>query len=149
MVLVSLATIEDPSVGAASPIVSFLVAGVAIEAESNDEEEISDEEMVHSYKVMYEKLLEALNENQDLHQQVSRLCNEKKELVKQNNEVRNKVCDQEENLHELEQMKKTVRMLTLGTTAIEQIFEMGKTTKDHGGLGFKGESSGTNSLTPT
>ena len=66
MVLVSLATTEDPSVGAASPTVSFLVVGAAIEVESNDEEEISDEEMVHSYKVMYEKLLEALNENQDL-----------------------------------------------------------------------------------
>ena len=31
--------------------------------ESSDDEEISDEEMVHSYKVMYKRLVEALNEN--------------------------------------------------------------------------------------
>ena len=85
MVLISLASIEDPSVDAASHAASSsqsLVVGAAIEAESNDDEEISYDEMVHSYKVMYEKLMEALNENKDLHKQVSQLCSEKEELVK-------------------------------------------------------------------
>ena len=39
--------------------------------------------MVHSYRVLYEKLAEALNENQDLQRQVSLLSNEKEDLVKQ------------------------------------------------------------------
>ena len=84
------------------------------------------EEMVHSYKVMYEKMVEALNENQDLRKQVSQLCNEKKELVKHNSMLKDKVCHQEETLHELEQMKKTMRMLNTGTTALDQILEMGR-----------------------
>ena len=39
-------------------------------------------------------------------------------------------------------------MLNSSTMALDQILEMGKKTKDHGGLGFKGENLGTNSLTP-
>ena len=62
MVIVSLATIEDPPVDAALNAASSPRA----DAESSDDEEISDEEMVHSYRVMCEKLVEALNENQDL-----------------------------------------------------------------------------------
>ena len=45
--------------------------------------------------------MEGLNENQDLRRQVSLLSNEKEELVKQNNMLRDKVCQQEESLHEL------------------------------------------------
>ena len=56
MILVSLDTIEDSSAGAASNVASSL----GIDAESNDGEEISDEEMVHSYRVMYEKLVRLL-----------------------------------------------------------------------------------------
>ena len=55
-----------------------------------------------------------------------------------------KVCQQEESLHELEQMKKSMRMLNSGTTTLERILEMGKSSKDYGGLGFKGEKLGNN-----
>ena len=44
-------------------------------------------------------------------------------------------------------MKKYVSMLNLGTTTLERILEMGKRSKDHGGLGFKGENRGNNVLT--
>ena len=59
MVLVNLATTEDPPADATTNVISSLGAV----AETNDDEEISDEEMVHSYRVMYEKLVKALNEN--------------------------------------------------------------------------------------
>ena len=72
MVLVGLAIAEDPHAGAASNATSSPWAAT----ESSDDEEISDKEMVHSYKVMFEKLVEALNENQDLQRQVSLLRNE-------------------------------------------------------------------------
>ena len=79
MVLISLATAKDLSGDAVShalPPFKSLMAGVAIDVEttnveSSDDEEISYEEMVHSYKVMYERLVEALNENKALHKQVS------------------------------------------------------------------------------
>ena len=75
---------------------------------------------------MYDKLVETLNKNQDLQRQVSLLSNEKEELVKQNNMLWDKVCQQEESLHKLEQMKKSMRMLNSGTTTLERILEMGK-----------------------
>ena len=59
MVLVSLATTEDPLTCATSNVASSLEA----DTESSDDVEISDEKMVHSYRVMYEKLVETLNEN--------------------------------------------------------------------------------------
>ena len=118
----NLATVEDPLVGTTSLVVSSLMADV----ESSDDEEIFYEEMVHSYKVMYEKLAEALTKNQDLRKQVSQLCNEKEELIKHNNMLWDKVCHQEETLHELEQMKKTMCMLNFGTMTLDQILEMGK-----------------------
>ena len=93
--------------------------------------------------------METLNENQDLCKQVSQLCNDKEELVKQNNMLQDKVCHQEQTLHKLEQIKKTMRMLNSSTTSLDQILEMVKRTKYHGGLGFKGENLGTNSLTST
>ena len=80
MVLINLATTEDPLAGTTSNVASSLV----VDAESNDDVEILDEKVVHSYKVMYVKLMEALNENQDLQRQVSLLSNEKEYLAKQN-----------------------------------------------------------------
>ena len=58
-----------------------------------------------------------------------------------------KVCQQEESLRELEQMKKSMRMLNSCTMTLEWILEMGKRSKDHGGLGYKGENLGNNVLT--
>ena len=88
MVLVNLTTSGDPPVGA----VANATSSVGVVAKSCDDEEISDEEMVHSYMVMYEKLVKALNENQDLRKQFSLLSNEKEDLVKQNSTLRNKIC---------------------------------------------------------
>ena len=122
MVLDRLATSEDPLVGVASNAASSPRANT----ESSDDEEISDEEMVRSYRVIYKKMVEALNENQDLQRQVSLLSNEKEELVKQNNIIQDKVCQQEESLCELEPMKKFVRMLNSSTTTLKCILEMGK-----------------------
>ena len=58
------------------------------DATSNDDEEIFDEEMVHSYKIMYEKLVESVNENRGLLKQISQLSEEKNELIKQVNSLK-------------------------------------------------------------
>ena len=113
--------------------------------ESGDDEEISDEEMTHFYKIMYEKLVETVNENRGQLKHISQLCREKNWLIKQVNVLKN---EKEESLNELEHIKKTIRMMNYGTTTLDQILFMGKITKDHEGLGFKGESSETKSHTP-
>ena len=88
MVLVNLTTSGDPPAGA----IENATSSIGVVAKSSDDEEISDEEMVHSYMVMYEKLVKALNENQDLRKQFSLLSNKKEDLVKQNSTLRNKIC---------------------------------------------------------
>ena len=74
MVLISLATVEDISANvvsyASSPYQS-LMAGVATDAETIGPETNDDEEVVHSYKVMYERPMKALSENKVLHKQIS------------------------------------------------------------------------------
>ena len=75
MVLVSLAITKDHP--------TYVVSSLGAVVESSDGEEISDREMVHSYEVMCDKLVKALNENQELRKQVSLLSNEKEDLDKQ------------------------------------------------------------------
>ena len=75
-------------------------------------------------------------------------CQTKQYASRQGMPIRkDKDCQEEESLHELEQTKKSVHMLNSGTTTLERILEIGKRTKDHGGLEFNRENSGTNSLT--
>ena len=59
------------------------------DVESDDDEKIFNEKMAHSYKIMYEKLVETVNENRGLLKQISQLCREKNELVKQVNVLKN------------------------------------------------------------
>ena len=112
-----------------SPI--SLTTVVAIDAEiigakSSDDEEISIEEMVHSYKVMYEKLVDALNENKVLHKQISLLCSEENEFVKQNNMLHDKLYKQGESLNELKQIKKNIHMMNFGTMTLKTDIGDGK-----------------------
>ena len=113
-----------------------------IDAISGDDEEIFNEEMVHSYKIMYEKLVETINENKRVLKQISQLSKEKNELIKQVNNLKSRMEDTQ---NELEQVKKTPRMLNSNTTALDQILMMGR-TKGHEGLGFKEERSETKPL---
>ena len=69
--------------------------------ESDDEEDISDEEMTNSYKIMYEKLVEIVDKNRGLLKQISQLCREKNELIKQVNVLKNELLKQGESFNEL------------------------------------------------
>ena len=53
----------------------------------------------------------------------------------------------QENLSgELEHMKKQVRMLNSGSSKLDQILTVGKAASDRVGLGYTGESSGSNTV---
>ena len=67
------------------------------DATSDDDEEIFDEAMTHSYKIMYEKLVETINKNMGLLKQISQLCKKKNKLVKLINVLKN---EKEESLNE-------------------------------------------------
>ena len=119
---------------------------ITTDVESGDDEEISNKEMAHSYKIMYEKLVETMNENKRLLKQISQLCRKKNEFVKQVNVFKN---EKEGYLNELEQIKVTMWMMIYGTTTLDQILLMGRTTKDHKGLDFMKERSKTKPHTLT
>ena len=59
-----------------------VITNAITDVENDDDKEIFDEEMTHSYKIMYEKLVETINENKGLLKQISQLYKEKNELVK-------------------------------------------------------------------
>ena len=84
------------------------INGKTIDVESGDDEEISNEEMILSYKVMYEKLVDIVNENRGLLKKTSQLCREKNEIVKHVNVLKDELLKHGESLNELEQIKKTM-----------------------------------------
>ena len=69
------------------------------DVESGDDEEIFDEEMAYSYKIMYEKLAETVIENRGMLLKISQLCREKNELVKQVNMLKNENEEWSETKH--------------------------------------------------
>ena len=86
--------------------------------ESGDDEEISDEEMILSYKVMYEKLVDAINENRGLLKKIFQLCREKNEIAKHVNMLKDELLKHGESLNELEQIKKTMQLINSSTTTL-------------------------------
>ena len=60
-----------------------------IDVESSDGEEISND----SYKIIYEKLVETVNENGGFLRQISQLSKEKNELIKQVNSLKSGIED--------------------------------------------------------
>ena len=92
---------------------------MTIKKESDDEEEISNEEMVDSYKVMYEKLVDAVTENRGLLEQISLLNKEKGELKNQVDKLKDELIKQKESLNELEQIKKTLGMMNFGSGVLD------------------------------
>ena len=63
----------DPSTYESPTSIAILGASdaVTIDLESSGDNEISDEEMINSYKIMYEKLAETINENRGFLKQIS------------------------------------------------------------------------------
>ena len=89
---------------------NVVITYATTDVESGDDEEIFDEEMTHSYKITYEKLVETIKENRGLLEHISQLCREKNDLFKQDNVLK---IENEESLNELEHIKKTMRMMNL------------------------------------
>ena len=84
--------------------------------------------------------METINKNIGPLKQLSQLSRENNEWIKQ---VNNLKSGMEDTHTELEQVKKTMRMLNSGTIALDD----GKNKKGHEGLRFKGETSQTKSHT--
>ena len=120
----------------------------ATKEEIDDEEENYDEEMARSYKVMYEKFVGVVTENSGLPKQILLLNREKGELIKKFNELKDKLLKHGESLNKLEQIKKTLRMINPGSTILDKILLMGRTTRGHEGLGFMKQNSGTKMVIP-
>ena len=72
-----------------------------IKEESDDEEEISDGEIGHSYKVMYEKLVGTITENRGFLEQLSLLIREKCDMINHVNKLKDELLKQKEFVNEL------------------------------------------------
>ena len=87
--LVDPSTYESPSLLTTLAPLDVATLDATIDVESDNDEEIFDEEMTHSYKIMYQKMMETVHENRGLLKKISQLCREKNELVKQVHVLKN------------------------------------------------------------
>ena len=90
-------TYESPALMTELGPSDVVTTDATTDVESDNDKDVSDEEMAHSYKIMYEKLVETVNENKGLLKHISQLCREKNDLIKQVNVLKN---EKEESLNE-------------------------------------------------
>ena len=120
------------------------------EEPDSDSEETMNENILMSYHEMSQMWLHVVDANKRLTTQVGQLkeLNEehlKKIAVLENDLTESKKTEVVLNA-ELERLKKTVKMLNSGTTKLDHILTIGKSSGDYAGLGYGGQSSGTKNM---
>ncbi|KAH9779116.1 hypothetical protein KPL71_007601 [Citrus sinensis] len=115
--------------------------------------DINDKKAFHeSYKMMFAKWEEVYNENVTLMTQVSNLLDDKAKLESEVIHYKSLLTDKDNQLlamtTELENTKKSLKMMSSGTQMLYHILSLGKSSLDHHGLRYQhgkdSNSQGTN-----
>lgn len=101
--------------------------------EDSSDDEISEEEVAETYKLLYVKWEEACIMGERLKKTVSHLSQEKEELLNSNIKLREEVTLLNS---QLEGMTKSIRMLNSGSNILDEILDSGKFSNNKEGLGF-------------
>ena len=143
-------TSKDASV-AESVGTEISMKDVSAESESDtytdsEEEDIDIEEVQKAYEKMYSKWTVVCKVNISLEEQVKSLNKEKGELqaivTKHESEAAKNKRDLAGTRLELERTQRNLRLLNSGTTKLDHLLSQQRTSSDHTGLGYMGESSG-------
>ena len=117
---------------------------------SSDGEVLTNEAIIESYRTMYQKWLQVVKINERLRKEHAQLNIKKNDQLKRimllEGDLAKRKKIQGELSGELEHMKKQVRMRKSGSSKLDQILASGKATRDHVGLGYKGEASSSKTL---
>src|ERR1044072_5227009 len=117
--------------------VTALTVSCTAEDESSDED-MSDQELAETYKLMYVKLGEASTLVAKQKKTISNLIHEKEKLLNINAELQEEMSLLKS---KLEGMNKSLRMLNNGSNVLDEILKAGKKGRSMKGLGFDSEST--------
>ncbi|KAH9743540.1 hypothetical protein KPL70_003341 [Citrus sinensis] len=104
--------------------------------------DINDKKAFHeSYKMMFAKWEEVYNENVTLMTQVSNLLDDKAKLESEVIHYKSLLTDKDNQLlavtTELDNTKKSLKMMSSGTQKLDHILSLDKSSSDHHGLGYQ------------
>ena len=99
--------------------------------------------------MLYENWIDAIELNKTLQAQILELGKSKGTLEKEVVVLKEEISKNSIAQYDLEQLKRRVRMLNLGTTSLDHILGMGKSSKGNEGLGYRKGSSGTKVVVQT
>ena len=120
-------------------------SGKTLVYESSDDEELTEEALIQSYKLMYKKWNEVTKAYERLTGQIVQSNIEKNNLQKTISDLEVKLKESETSVTtltaELESMKKSVKMLNSGSSKLDEILTVGRSDKTHFGLGYTGKST--------
>ena len=109
----------------------------------SDEEEPSIEDIQKAYQEMYDNWIKVCNVNKSLKDKIFELADENEELKGVVFNLKSIVKEKDEKVHEitteLESIKKNLRILNFGSTKLDQILNMGQSSKN--GLGYTSVTS--------
>ena len=108
--------------------------------ESSDDEDLTEEELIQAYRLIYTKWTELTKICEKMSVQIKQSNVEKNELQKINSDLESKLKESQDSVTtltaELESMKKSVKMLNSGSSKLDEILNAGRTDKTHVGLGY-------------
>ena len=87
---------------------------------------------------MYDTWLQTMRMNQKLIKQNSQFNKEKNKLLEKVRSLETKLAKDDDIQVELNQIKKSLKMLNFGSSKLDQILSLGKVAGDHAGLGYTG-----------
>ncbi|PON99332.1 hypothetical protein TorRG33x02_048750 [Trema orientale] len=116
----------------------------------SDESELNEESIRASYENMYSQWIRVVDQNRSLEGRNSALIQDKENSENKVQKLEALLAEKEAKLKEvsaeLERTQKSLKMLNSGTSKLDHILSVGKTSSDHKGLGFKGEHSNSKTV---
>ena len=112
--------------------------------ESNDDEHLIEEELIHAYRLIHTKWTELTKICEKISAQTQQSNIEKNNLQKLNSELESKLKESQDNVAtlkaELEKLKKSVKMLNYGSSTLDEILSAGRIEKEHFCLRYTGQT---------
>ncbi|GMN44885.1 hypothetical protein TIFTF001_014087 [Ficus carica] len=111
---------------------------------SSDDDDLSFEDIQRAYEEMYNKLIQVCKINKSLDLEEKDVL--KRAVINYEFLVAEKERKLQETRLELENTQKSLKMLNSGMAKLDHILSIGKSSGDHHGLGYMGESSSSKTM---
>ena len=137
--------------GGSSSVGSGGLGGVqTLVYESSDNEDLTEEELIHAYRLIYTKWTELTKVYEKMSAQIQQSNIEKNNIQKTVSDLESKLKESQDNVAtlngELESMKRSVKMLSSGSSKLDEILAARRSDKEYFGLGYTVKSNGNTTV---